>query len=86
MKEITWEVTWQEAMAASERRHGSAHEEWTQGGDSWCAICGCIETADLSDPLVRAYHADSFQDGPGDTTGWVWDQERSEWVPAPGQA
>lgn len=72
-------VTWEEAEAASRRRDGSAHEEWTTGGNSICGVCGEIEEADINNPLVREYHADSFLEGEEALKGWEWDDEKAEW-------
>jgi hypothetical protein len=53
-------ITEHEAEEAAARRVGSGHEEMPSGGNSKCGICGWIEDADVSDEVVRTYHADSF--------------------------
>ena len=46
----------------SAKRVGSPHEEHIRGLGSYCNVCGYIDDANPSDPLIRKWHSDSFGD------------------------
>jgi hypothetical protein len=49
------------------KRVGTAHKEDIVGGRARCRICGWIDEADPSDPVVREWHGDSFEEAEDET-------------------
>ena len=56
----------------SAKRVGSPHEEHIRGLGSYCNVCGYIDDANPSDPLIRKWHSDSFGDSRRPSQWSLW--------------